>query len=136
MASEDEENKRKKIGLLKPSTTDSSDRRKEKKPLDIERRSDVDRRQNIVGRGKFDQYFNLYNMMFDSHRVNPEITGLINEIMPDSDWQAKLAQEVSLDRASQTRKNQGEFRQFLLKIGAIEVLESPKSQSQKAPKPS
>lgn len=112
----------KKLSLVtnKDHLDDSDRRQDESYNLDIDRRKEQ-RRQNISGRGKFIQYYNLYNMIYNSKRTTPEIHELFSMIMPDEEWQVRFVQEVSLDRMFHKRKSIEDLRQFFLKHGVIEV---------------
>ena len=115
--------------LSKETCHNESDRRQKPLTPDIERRNIGDRRTEIVARGNFEQYFNLYNMIYDSQRVTKEIQTLLKRILDDEIWQAFLAQEVSNDRLFQTRKNKEQLREFFRKHGIIEPARRPDEKS-------
>ena len=74
------------------------DRRQVEAKVDPDRRSHVERRVQIVARGYFDQYYNLYHLMYESKSITDDITNLLDTILNDELWQVTLAQEVSTDK--------------------------------------
>ena len=106
----------------KDTEEDSSRRKKDSETLDIDRRQNEDRRESSGGRGQFSEYFRLYNMIYESHRVssNPETMKLMTTLISDQDWQVAFTLEASNDRIFNMRKNIDEFRSWLLNEGALE----------------
>jgi hypothetical protein len=94
--------------------------------LDIDRRK-KDRRVHIKGRGVFKSYEALYTMMFESPRITPDIEKLMEEIMPDGEWQVRFTQEVSTDRLFGRPKTKEELRHFFIKLGMLEVFVEAKT---------
>ena len=96
------------------------DRRQVEAKVDPDRRSHVERRVQIVARGYFDQYYNLYHMMYESKSITDDITNLLDAILNDELWQVTLAQEVSTDKIFGKKKSRDELRAFFKKHGVIE----------------
>jgi len=108
------------LSLIKKPDPSEDDRRQSAESPEVERRSRKDRREKIVARGYFEQYVNLYNMMYESPSVTPQISQLLAKILNDPEWQAVLAQEVSTDRQFKKKKNRNDLRSFFRKHGVIE----------------
>lgn len=85
-------------------------------------REQIQNRSHHVASGYPDQYFRLYNMMFESRHSSHEIRDLIRLILEDESWQAVLAQEVSNDRIFNRRKSKEELMAFLRKRSGMHML--------------
>ena len=115
-----DEAKRPKLRVVPDQPDPVHSRAQPSKPIDIDRRR-RERRENIAGRGRFDQYFNLYNLIYNSDYTTVEITEIFSEIMPDEHWQTRFVQEVSMDKMFRKPKTKDQLREFFLKHGVLEV---------------
>lgn len=125
--------KKYKMTLVSKTPYILKERRQIQTDVDPDRRSNSERRIQIVARGYFEQYYNLYNMMYESKSTTTDITNLLDSILNDEQWQATLAQEVSTDKIFGKKKSRDQLRAFFKKHGVIEDQESSEQLFQAVP---